>query len=471
MSDFPSLGTRCFTIADQVAFARLSGDANPMHLDPLKARRTQAGAPVVHGINAALWALDLVCASMPLPPMKSLKIRFDRFIYLDVPLDARIARQSADQIDLEILDEGGRVMLVALGLGTAGSSAAGGSDAAELAGFEPVEMTLEELEGASGRFGFGSPDAPIAASFPSFAARVGARTVNSIVNLSTLVGMRCPGLHSIFSKVNVELVDDADRAVALDYSVRRIQPLLRLATIDVAAPGLAGSVECFVRQPPVRQPSAAALRGAVSPQSFAGARVLVVGGSRGLGEISAKLLALGGAEVILSYAHGSEDAEAVATDIRVAGGICHILKLDVTAEILPFDQIGEPLTHVYYFATPKIFRKSASLLSAPLVSRFMDIYVHGFFKLVDGLDCSGGLRIFYPSSVAIDERPKGMLEYVMAKVAGELLCEEMTRMLPPLDIVVERLPRLLTDQTATVLPVESAPLVETLLPILSRMQG
>ncbi len=464
MISLPSLGTRRFTDADQVAFARLSGDVNPMHLDPLQARRTQAGAPVAHGINAALWALDTLCEAVQLPAPNRLKFRFDRFIYLNVPLEARIARQSADRVDLEILDEGGRVALVSLALGRMRPSIADGPDPADPTGDQPAEMTLERMEGASGRFGFLSPDADAAASFPSLATRIGAPAVNGIVNLSTLVGMHCPGLHSIFSKVDIELIEDADHSATLDWSVRRVQPLLRMVMIDVMAPGIAGGVECFVRHPPVRQPGQAELRGRIAPDGCAGARALVVGGSRGLGEVTARLLALAGAEVILTYASGAEDAEAVAADIRAAGGICRILRLDIAVEALPLEQIGPGLTHVYYFATPQIFRKSGSLLP-----RFMDIYVHGFHRLISGLDSSRGLHVFYPSSTAVEDPPKGMLEYATAKAAGERLCSELTRSLPSVEIVVERLPRLLTDQTATVLPVESAPVVETLLPILARM--
>ena len=44
----------------QERFAALSGDRNPMHMDAVAARRTQAGLPVVHGIHTLLWALDSI---------------------------------------------------------------------------------------------------------------------------------------------------------------------------------------------------------------------------------------------------------------------------------------------------------------------------------------------------------------------------------------------------------------------------
>ena len=49
---------RIFTSDDQLAFAKLSGDYNPLHLDPVLARRLIFGHQVVHGVHALLWSLD-----------------------------------------------------------------------------------------------------------------------------------------------------------------------------------------------------------------------------------------------------------------------------------------------------------------------------------------------------------------------------------------------------------------------------
>ncbi len=53
--------TRIWTEAHQAAFARATGDVNPMHMDARMARRTLAGERAVHGVHAALWP------SMPAP--------------------------------------------------------------------------------------------------------------------------------------------------------------------------------------------------------------------------------------------------------------------------------------------------------------------------------------------------------------------------------------------------------------------
>jgi NADP-dependent 3-hydroxy acid dehydrogenase YdfG len=464
------LAVRAFSMADQEAFGRLSGDRNPMHLDVLRARRTQAGAPVVHGVHAAMWALEQLYLVQALPPPNSLRVRFEKFIYLDEQLSAYITYQAEERVDLELAVDGGRVASVSLGFAPprARSSVRRGP-VDQVA----IEASVAELETTHGSFAFTQPDAAAAAAFPALSAAIGSQATNSLVALSTLVGMHCPGLHSIFSKIAVEFTENAHRARTLAYTVKRVQKQLRMVMIAVDGPGIFGEVESFVRQPPVDQPGCAALRQLIPAGAFLGSRVLVVGGSRGLGELTAKLTAIGGAQVVITYAVGADDAATVAENIRQAGGQCEIAKLDVMhpidAQLAPR---REPFTHLYYFATPQIFRKRSSAYSPQVLTDFLDVYVTRFFEICQSIIGDGErLRIFYPSSVAVTERPKGSAEYAMAKACGEILCDEICRSQMNIEIIVERLPRLLTDQTATVLPVENDSAVATLLPIIRKMQS
>jgi hypothetical protein len=81
------------------------------------------------------------------------------------------------------------------------------------------------------------------------------------------------------------------------------------------------------------------------------------------------------------------------------------------------------------------------------------------------------VSLFYPSSVYVAERPRGMLEYAMAKAAGETLCGEMNLAWPPLRVTMERLPRLPTDQTASVFGITLPSPVSRLLPIVRTVQS
>jgi hypothetical protein len=50
------------SLADSKAFAELSGDFNPLHVDPIAARRLVFGSTVPHGIHTILGALDATLA-------------------------------------------------------------------------------------------------------------------------------------------------------------------------------------------------------------------------------------------------------------------------------------------------------------------------------------------------------------------------------------------------------------------------
>lgn len=64
-----------------------------------------------------------------------------------------------------------------------------------------------------------------------------------------------------------------------------------------------------------------------------------------------------------------------------------------------------------------------------------------------------------------------MIEYAMAKAAGETLCAEINAAWAPAHVTVERLPRLLTDQTAQVTETRLPSPVDCLLPAVRETQS
>ena len=67
-----------------------------------------------------------------------------------------------------------------------------------------------------------------------------------------------------------------------------------------------------------------------------------------------------------------------------------------------------------------------------------------------------GLRyIFYPSSVFLENVPKNMGEYTSSKIAGEMFWEFLEKNNKCLKIYKPRLPRMSTDQTVGVLPLNN----------------
>src|SRR5580700_7352464 len=96
------LASRSFSLEDQIAFAKLSSDWNPMHLDQAFARRTQVGAPVVHGIHNLVWAADAVLRAFPIP-VANIRARFLQPLYLDEVASVRIKERTDQPIEFEIV--------------------------------------------------------------------------------------------------------------------------------------------------------------------------------------------------------------------------------------------------------------------------------------------------------------------------------------------------------------------------------
>jgi len=214
------------------------------------------------------------------------------------------------------------------------------------------------------------------------------------------------------------------------------------------------------------------LAGTVAQDEFAGSLVLVVGGSRGLGELTAKLIATGGGRVLLTWQSGKADALRVAEEIRSGGGQCETLQYDAReAAAAQLTSLPEAPTHAYYFATPLISRPRSDIYAARRFGEFINVYVDGFWQLTQALRARRPtISIFYPSSVLVIERPPGMTEYAMAKAAGEFLCADINAQLAPTHVTVKRLPRLRTDQTASLTAVKTENPLDVMLPIVRQVQ-
>lgn len=467
------LAERTFTAADQELFAAVSGDRNPMHLDPVLARRTQAGAPAVHGVHLLLWGLDALARAEPaLPPMRRLKAQFKHFATIGEKISVTATRKETG-VRLDFIAADMTAAQLVIDFGAPAEAPAPLSGEATPAPAQARDLSFDAMAAMSGRLAFASSPDAIAAMFPAAAAWLGSRRVAALGATTLLVGMVCPGLHSIYAGLTAEACDEPVPEDRLGFRIAATEPRFRSVAMTVAGGGLKGAVQSYARTPPTPQASVRDLAGVVGPGEFSGATALIIGGSRGLGEVTAKLLAAGGAKVAISYRVGGADAEAAAQEIRSAGGVCETLAYDASLPAEPqLAGLAEAPTHAYYFATPTIFRAQSALFARARLNAFLDIYVDGFLNLAEALRARRkDVSLFYPSSVFVTERPRGMLEYAMAKAAGEVLCAEMNEAWAPVHVTVERLPRLRTDQTASVIGVSPPSPVGSLAPVVRETQS
>jgi NAD(P)-dependent dehydrogenase (short-subunit alcohol dehydrogenase family) len=259
----------------------------------------------------------------------------------------------------------------------------------------------------------------------------------------------------------------------------------RKGRIAVSGRAIKGTLDVFVRVPPVDQFSMRSIIGRVTPNEFTGMDALVIGGSRGLGALAARIIAAGGGHATITYLVGKAEADCNVEEIQEYGGRARSMAFDVREPPEPqLRGLETTPTHLFYFATCPILRSRKSIFSFHEFAALLQFYVQEFFNLCNCLlrfrsmkAATDRLIVFYPSTVFIEETPAGLLEYAMAKAAGEQLCAGMNKSLSGIFVVSRRLPKIKTDQTASMIPEQYADGMLTLLPIvrelwrLSRSQG
>ncbi len=443
------LAERTFTAADQSRFAVVSGDFNPMHMDEVAARRTIFGAPVVHGVHLLCWALEswLGDSGPGGRALERLAANFRRGVLV------------GETVRVYVLNEEGPFTLRIQSGETELTSIRGSMGATVLysEALPPMEPPAEcrVLDAAAAPQAMGSlPLSHCAAEacrlFPKLSAALPPFQLAALLATTRLVGMECPGLHSLYSAMDLSFAKEATGLPCLNYRVARAGRLGELR-IAVEGPGFSGDLKAFLRPPPCRQTAVQELARLVKEDEFSGQRAVVIGGSRGLGEVAAKLLALGGAHVTITYYRGQQDAMAVKTEIESAGGSCETVRFDCN-QAAPI-ALPQPPTHLYYFATPHIVSDRTVVFSESRFEEYCRYYGGNFANtlLVVAKDLPR-IQVFYPSTVFLDEPPAYMAEYCAAKAAGEEICRQLAKRFPAWYVYAPRLPRMLTDQNNGFMP-------------------
>ena len=465
--------SRRFTAEDQARFAVLSGDENPMHLSETDARRLMFGEPVVHGIHGVLWALQELAQWGGVRRLTRLKASFLSPLRLDRNIDARIIVKDG-MANVKLVDTTGAAFKIKFEFDPEAAAkpwiGAGGFP-------DNICTVLEErsFENLSGELELAVPLDHLKLCLPGLYTEFDHFQLAVILATTRLVGMKCPGLHSLFLGLDLHfpaeaLEDDPSATIEhlpkLTFDAVRVDPRFSLIDLSVIARSSdqhgVGSIRSAFRPAPVDQASYAACADAVTPDTFADQTALVIGGSRGLGEVTTKLLAAGGADVTFTYCAGAQEAEKIADSICTNGGNAkpvpfNILDCEtVDGATLSIDDIQ--ITHLYYFPSPKIKSNSSETFDTDLYVEFQRFYVDGLNSVLEMLITAQGrsMDVFYPSSEFLDTPQSEFREYEAAKSDGEMLCEQWeTRFSGKVQFRCPRIPRVRTDQTAALLPSEA----------------
>lgn len=448
---------RSFTLADQKDFAQLSGDWNPMHVDRVAARRLLFGGVVVHGVHALLWALEqfLADCSDSLGSLTALQVFFNRPLRLGDQVQCYVDRDKGAQTVLTLKVNGVRHARIKLfwhnkGLPTYNLHFLPVIFTSTMD--SPRELDFVQASQVKGTLPLVLDQDRAITLFPNLVRLLPHYQLAVVLASTRLVGMECPGLHSVFGELSLTFQEGVGDA--LSYHVVGVDERFEMLKVAVSGNGVNGHVVAYMRPKPVEQPLLSQVAVYIPARAFHGCRVLIIGGSRGLGEVSAKVVAAGGGEVRVTWVHGEAEAERLVAELQQGGHQASHVQCDVLrghsslAQALAGDFQPNILM---YFATPYI-AQTMGAFSYELFRKYADYYVDGFERAVMAVrnTHSEPLTVFCPSTVFLDDFEPGFAEYCAAKAAAETLGWHLQNTLKKTQILHPRLPRMHTDQTVGV---------------------
>ena len=441
------LGERCFTLDDQVRFSQFSGDRNPIHIDQIQARKTHAGECVVHGIHVFLWALQLLISRTSKIP-NYLKIKFHGQIELDKRIRCLWSEKSKC---LNIIGSHDEVMISIMCEGMVDSDLS--SEGLPLRNQKKLKYpndTKSKYSVGSVCFEsiYGGEVSLAEELFPQLSKRVGLYLVYEIAVLSNIVGMQIPGSRSIFISCVIKFRREN---IAPFYKIMGFDGRFGKVDLEYSGRNLDAVMGTFIR------PKGAPVQSCINIQKkldssaiLKGRKVLILGGSRGIGAWVAKIIGCLGGDVTISYVVGEDEASAVCCDINNnTPSDSKAQKFDITKDNFE-DCFKEKFEDLFYFPTPKIFGKKSSVFEQERYDLFHQFYCLSFEKISKSFSRNGGSNIFYPSTVAVEQNIKELEEYKKAKEIGEKICTQIEQSLS-IRVLVERLDRVHTDQTLNIL--------------------
>jgi acyl dehydratase len=193
---------RSFSLDEIRWFATISGDPNPVHVDPEFAARTYPGSVVAHGAHLVLWALETRLMVDGEALLEGLRAVFVKPVVVGDEVEVETAR--ADTIRLSVRGE--TVARIKLKAGRTPQRWAAGGPAHAPSHPPVVRGRPASISDVAGALRLPDSKDALLAAFPNLGRRLGPRLLQGLAGIAPVSGAVLGGVTTEFS---VGFSDDA----------------------------------------------------------------------------------------------------------------------------------------------------------------------------------------------------------------------------------------------------------------------
>lgn len=409
------------------SFINLSLDDNPIHFDFNYSYNSPFGSPIIHGILLFLHGINGL--SNKHVEFSFVKCKFLDYINIDEQFE--IIYENAGKFTI---NKNNTVCVECI------------YQLKECVSLERVKNNIQHIIPTKSKIELFVNNEILNQLFPNIYNYFNNYQIFQIINLSRFVGKISPGLNSIFTSFEITYTSNSDNNLFLNF-INKIDNSDKVV-YDFISNNLVGTLEAYYRPKPIIQKN---ISDDIDNSQFSNCNICIIGGSRGIGEIIAKIYNKGGAEVTITYNKSEKEAKNIQNETN---NKIKIININIELDLNKFE--NHTFTHLFYMVTPSI--KNTNTFDLDLYEKYYYYYVKKFEEYVNYFCKNNNTLkyIFYPSSISIGQNI--YKEYNICKEIGEKLINlKLSKKYNNIKFDIHRFPRLLTNQTNTLINVSQDP--------------
>ena len=463
-----------FSPEDVAVFSAASHDRSPLHLSDEYARKTPYGQPVLFGVLTGLASIGHI-QPRPFGRIARVVMEFAKPMFAGIEYSLQVAHQSDGVARARVYDGRHLTLKTTVEFRDEHDESRPGIAAPVIRGSQTAQ--LDKLTPGFQTHATYMPAWEHVAAVMNRLGLIGKgideQQVAALMWCSHFVGMELPDSRGLVSGISLEFERSHDthhapldcRATVLSFDQRFDRLKIGVAFGSNCCSLASGEVTAFVRQDVSAPEISRVVRLLPASRNLEGKVALVMGGSRGLGAVIVQFLSLQGCKVLVGYHKSTAAAAALKESLSAAPGEVSLVQGDA-ANVYWCEELKHRIVRAERKLDFLICTAGPALLPYWLEPRTIDRineHVNRSFALVsvpmavflDELARNGGWNVVVSSSAvrrAVTEWP----HYVSAKHAIEGLVKVAAQQYQPVNFLLVRPPRLLTDLTNTPLGREGA---------------